>query len=115
MEVYKVDGEHVACEHATINATNFSFFKTFSMSRRQCSIWGCSNRKGRCPEDTEGKRHCSCPEIRGQGCPESSKLVTLHNVGKMPKKVLRIVNRMISTTRKSSKGGSWKLGTESYV
>ena len=22
-----------------------------SMSRRQCSVWGCYNRKGRCPED----------------------------------------------------------------
>ena len=65
MEVHKVDGEVFACEHAIINVTNSSFFETFVMSRRQCSIWECSNRKGRCPEDTEGKRHCSCAEIRG--------------------------------------------------
>ena len=67
MEVYKVDGEHVACEHATINATNFSFFKTFSMSRRQCSIWGCSNRKGRCPEDTEGEDTAVVPSFVAKG------------------------------------------------
>ena len=59
------------------------------MSRRQCSVWGCSNRKERCPEDVEGRRHCKARKLRGKDCPESSAMLSLHSVGKMPQKSTR--------------------------
>ena len=86
-----------------------------SMSRRQCSVWGCSNRKGRCPEDVEGNRRCNCRELRVTGCPESKALLTLHNVGKMPPEIHRIVVAQLNKTRKGPGGKLWKPGPEAYV
>ena len=65
------------------------------MSHHQCSVWGCSNRKGRCPEDVHGERRCSCEELRTKGWPETDTLLTLHNIGKMPQTVSRdIIKRL---------------------
>ena len=86
-----------------------------SMSRRQCSVWGCSNRKGRCPEDVEGNRRCNCRELRVTGCPESKALLTLHNIGKMPPEIHRIVVAQLNKTRKGPGGKLWKPGPEAYV
>ena len=86
-----------------------------SMSRRQCSVWGCSNRKGRCPEDVEGNRRCNCRELRVTGCPESKALLTLHNIGKMPSEIHRIVVAQLNKTRKGPGGKLWKAGPEAYV
>ena len=47
-----------------------------SMSQRQCSIW------------------------RATGCPESKALLTLHNIGKMPPEIHRVVVTQLNTTRK---------------
>ena len=85
------------------------------MSRRQCSVWGCSNRKGRCPEDVEGNRQCNCRELRITGCPESKALLTLHNIGKMPPEIHRIVVAQLNKTRKGPGGKLWKPGPEAYV
>ena len=38
------------------------------MSRRECCVWGCSNRKGKCPEDIAGNRLCGCHLPRNEGC-----------------------------------------------
>ena len=85
------------------------------MSRRQCSVWGCSNRKGRCPEDVEGRIHCKCPELRGKDCPESSAMLSLHSVGKMPQKVYQIVVQKMNQTRMDQRGAQWKPGPETYI
>ena len=85
------------------------------MSQRQCSVWGCSNRKGRCPEDTQGNRRCSCEKLLTKGCPESSELLTLHNIGKMPPEVYKVVVAQLNKTRKSPTGKMWQPGTEAYV
>ncbi len=47
-------------------------------SRRQC-VWGCHNRKGRCPEDI----HSGCPKLVGTNCPRSRELLTLHYITKL--------------------------------
>ena len=83
-----------------------------SMSRRQCSVWGCSNRKGRCPEDVEGNRRCNCRDLRVTGCPESKALLTLHNIGKMPPEIHKIVVAQLNKTRKGPGGKLWKPGPE---
>ena len=70
-----------------------------SMSRCQCSIWGCSNRKERCPEDVDSNRRCNCRELRVTGCPESQALLTLHNIGKMPPEIHRVVVAQLNKTR----------------
>ena len=41
-------------------------------------VWGCSNRKVRCPEDIHGERSCSCEELRTKGYLESHTLLMLH-------------------------------------
>ena len=81
----------------------------FTMSRRQCSVWGCSNRKGRCPEDVESRRPCKCPEFRGKDCPESSAMLSLHSIGKMPQKIYQIVVQKMNQTRVDQYGLSGSL------
>ena len=39
----------------------------------------------------------------------------LHNIGKMPPKVYKVVVAQLNKTRKSSTGKMWKPGTEAYV
>ena len=85
------------------------------MSRRQCSVWGCSNRKGRCPVDVDGKRRCKCEELNARSCPESSNLLTLHNIGKMSQGISRVVIAHINKTRKGLNGAVWKPGPEAYI
>ena len=85
------------------------------MSRRQCSIWRCSNRKGRHPEDVDSNRRCNCRELRVTGCPESKALLTLHNIRKMPPEIHRVVIAQLTTTRKGPRGKLWKPGPKAYV
>ena len=85
------------------------------MSRRQCSVWGCSNRKGRCPEDVHGELRCSCEELRTKDCPESDTLLTPHNIGKMPPTVSRDVVKRLNCTRQASGGALWKPVSKAYV
>ncbi len=75
------------------------------MSRRQCSVWGCHNRKGRCPENIEGERVCGCPSLCFSDCPKSKELLTLHYIEKMPSDVKRAVVNKINFTRKDAVGG----------
>ena len=98
-----------------VSIRNRSSSACLSMSRRQCSVCGCSNRKGRCPEDVDGKRHCKCLELQEQGCPESSALLSLHNIGKMPNNVYQTVVQKLNQTRKVMSGAQWKPGSEAYI
>ena len=53
------------------------------MSRRRCTDWGCSNRKGQCPEEVRSQRMCGYAELlRTRGYPELDALLTFHNIGK---------------------------------
>ena len=85
------------------------------MSRHQCSVWGCSNRKGRCPEDVDGNRRCNCRELHVTCWPESKTLLTLHNIRKMPPEFHRVVVAQLNKTRKGPGGKLWKPGPEAYV
>lgn len=82
------------------------------MSRRQCSVWGCSNRKGRCLEDVQGKTRYSCEQLRTKVCPELDILVTLCNIQKMPPCVYKMVVQKLNCMRMASGGALWKPGTE---
>ena len=48
-------------------------------------------------------------------CPESKALLTLHNIGKMPPEIHRIVVAQLNKTRKGPGGKLWKPGPEAYV
>ena len=89
------------------NANN-RMYRILSMSWHQCSIWGCSSRKGRCPEDVDGNRRCNCRELHVTCCPESKALLTLHNIRKMPPEIHRIVVAQLKKTRKGPGGKLWK-------
>jgi hypothetical protein len=54
------------------------------MSWQQCCVWGCSNRKGRCPEDVSGNRLCGCSTLTTTDCPKSKHSLTLHAIEGMP-------------------------------
>ena len=84
-------------------------------SRRQCCVWGCHNRKGRCPENIEGIRVCGCPKLLGTSCPRSGELLTLHYIIKMPAPVKRFVTTKINRTRQGPYGGTWKPSAESCI
>ena len=53
------------------------------ISRCQCCVWGCHNRKGRCIEDIAGNRLCSCPVWKVRNCLKS-KFLTLHRINSTP-------------------------------
>ena len=53
--------------------------------------------------DVEGRRHCKCLDIHRKNCLESSAMLLLHSVSKMPQKVYQ-------------RGASaWKTGPEAYI
>ena len=56
------------------------------MSRHQCCVWGCHNRKGSCAEGT----NCGCPELLAEHCPQPE-ILTLHVISSMPEPVKRAV------------------------
>ena len=85
------------------------------MSRRQCCLWGCHNRKGRCPEDVEGNRVCSCASLLSTGCPRSGELLSLHYVEKMPESTKKFVVKKVNLTRKGSNGNNWAPTAESCI
>ena len=88
---------------------------SYAMSQHQYSVWGCSDRKGKYPGDTQGNRRCSCDKLLTKGCLESSDLLTLHNIVKMPPDVYKVVVAQMDKTRKCPTGKMWKPGTEAYV
>ena len=49
------------------------------------------------------------------GCPESKALLTLHNIGKMPPEIHRVVVAQLNKTRKDPGGKLWKPGPEAYM
>ena len=77
------------------------------MSRRQCCVWGCSNRKGRCPEDVSGKRLCECSALTATDCPKSKDLLSLHTIEVMPDAVKKTVVKQINLTRSGERGKTW--------
>ena len=84
------------------------------MSRRQCCVWGCHNRKGRCAVDISGNRLCKCPVLQVNGCPKPD-LLTLHTINKMPEAVKRAVVQKINLTRQSPGGSKWLPTTEAVI
>ena len=74
------------------------------MSSRQCCVWGCHNRKGRCPEDVKDARVCECPNLLSTGCPKSGEL---HYIEKMPDQVKKAVVSKINKTKQTPSGGQW--------
>ena len=85
------------------------------MSRRQCCVWGCHNRKGRCLENIKGERICGCPDLRSTGCPKSRELLPLHYIQKMPDQVKKLTASKINKNRQSSGGGLWVPSDESCI
>ena len=77
------------------------------MSRRQCCIWACHNKKGRCAEDIDGNRLCGCPVLQVDGCPQPE-ILTLHAIDRMPKSVREEVIHKINGTRQNPRGGKWR-------
>ena len=87
-----------------------------TMSRGQCCVWGCHNRKGRCPEDTRGNRVCGCAELRYTSCPESGNLLSLHCIQKMPEQVKKLTVSKINKTRQGSTCGKlWEPSSDTCI
>ena len=84
------------------------------MSRRQCCVWGCSNKKGKCPEDIFGNRLCDCPLPQNKGC-HRGKYLTLHNIHSMPELVKRAVIEKINHTRQGSQRTKWKPSQQAFI
>ena len=86
------------------------------MSLRQCCVWGCHNRKGRCPKNIAGTAICGCSKLRSTGCPKSQELFSLHYIDKMPDHVKRLTVSTINKTRQGASCGSlWKPSAESCI
>ena len=84
------------------------------LSRRQCSVWGCHNRKGRCIEDIAGNGLCSCSVWKARNCPKS-KFLALHRINSMPFSVKRAVIAKINLTRQGPKGKRWQPTKEAVI
>ena len=84
------------------------------MSRRQCCVWGCHNRKGRCAEDIAENRLCGCPVLLGKGCPKPD-LLTLHYIESMPEHVKRAVIEKVNITRQGPNRTKWKPTKETVI
>ena len=82
-----------------------------NMSKRQCCVWGCNNRKGKCPEDVAGNRLCDCPLPRIEGC-QRREYLTLHNIHSMPKLVKRAEIEKINHTRQGLQRTKWQPSEE---
>ena len=85
------------------------------MSRRQCCVWGCSNRKGRCPEDVDGVRICGCSIPRTADCPKSNDLLTLHSIDVMPTLTKQEVIKKINMTRCGKRFTVWTPSKQSVI
>ena len=84
------------------------------MSRRECCVWGCSNRKGKCPEDIAGNRLCGCHLPRNEGCPKREYL-TLHGIHNMSEPVRRSVIEKINHTRQGLQRTKWQPSKEAVI
>ena len=85
------------------------------MSLCQCCVWGCHNRKGRCPEDIKRERVCGCPSLHYTDCPKSGEMLSLHYIERMPGSVKRTVVSKIHLTRRDPKGTNWKPTPEACI
>ena len=99
----KVEGE---CLSSWIFAKKTERYQR-QMSRRQCCVWACHNRKGRCAEDIDGKQLCGYPVLEVHDCPKPE-LLTLHAINKMPHSVREEVIHKINGTRQNHRGGKWR-------
>ena len=77
------------------------------MSRRQCCVWGCHNRKGRCAEDIDENRLCECPTLQHKNCPKQD-ILSLHTIACMPQRVKQAVVQKINLTRQGPRGTKWQ-------
>ena len=84
------------------------------MSRRECCVWGCINRKGKCPEDIAGNRLCGCHLPRIEGFPKREYL-TLHGIHNMPEPVKRSVIEKINHTRQGLQRTKWQPKKEAVI
>ena len=84
------------------------------MSRRLCCVWGCTNKKGKCPEDIAGNRLCGCPLARNHGCPKPQYL-TLHSIHSMPDHVKQVVIEKINLTRQGGWQTKWQPSKEAVI
>ena len=90
------------------------------MSRYECCVWGCSNRKGKCPEDIAGNWLCGCHLPRIEDCPKREYL-TLHGIHNMSKPVKRSVIEKINHTWQGLQRTKWQpskeavIGTDEYL
>ena len=85
------------------------------MSRRQCCVWGCSNRKGRCPKDVGGALVCGCSAVRFTDCPKSANILTLHNMARMPDDTKKATIARINLTRSAEKGKKWEPTGDCFI
>ena len=84
------------------------------MSRRQCCVWGCHNRKGRCIEDTAGNHLCNCPVLEAQHCPKLE-LLSLYSIRRMSESIKRAVVTKINFTRQGPKGKRRQPSKEAVI
>jgi len=84
------------------------------MSRCQCCVWGCHNRKGRCAKDVDGNRLCECSILRNKNCPKRD-ILSLHTIDCMPQQVQRAVIQKINLTRQGPRGTKWKPTKETVI
>ena len=106
----KLDGERLS-NGVFWNSTTR---RTRKMSRRQCCVWGCHNRKGRCAEDIAGNLLCGCPVLQTHGCPKPE-LLMLHNIEKMPEPVKRAVTQKVNITRQGPSGSKWQPSKDAVI
>lgn len=84
------------------------------MSRRQCCVWGCHNRKGRCAEDIDGNRLCECPTLQMEHCPKRD-ILSLYTIERMPQHVKQAVVQKINLTRQGPRGNKWRPTKDSVI
>jgi len=84
------------------------------MSKHQCCVWGCNNRKGKCPEDIAGNQICDCPLPRDEGC-HRREYLTLHSIASMPEPVKQAVIEKINHTRQGLQRTKWKPTEDVFI
>ena len=85
-----------------------------NMSRRQCCVWGCHNRKGRYPEDIDENRLCECINVQTKHCPKRD-ILSLHTIELMPHHVKQAVLQKINLTRQGPGGNKWRPTKDSVI
>ena len=78
-----------------------------NMSRCQCCVWSCTNKKGQCPEDMAGNRSCGCPFSWKEGC-SKPEYVTLYSINSMPELVKQAVIEKINHIRQGLQQTKWQ-------